>query len=77
MRKNRRFITSPRGGVSHKDSKVTVILLSEKVGHRMKSYGPTALLSLGNRALLEMQVAAIQSVFKNVEIVVCCDFFSA
>ena len=74
MRKRRRHITSPQ----HKDHRIeeliTVILLSEKAGHRMKSYGPTPLIRIGDLTLLDRQVEAIRSVFINFEIIVCAGF---
>jgi choline kinase len=74
MRNNGRFITSPQKNGGRIDDRITVILLSEKVGHRMKSYGPTPLLKLGQRTLLESQISAIKSVFHSVEIIICCGF---
>ena len=77
MRKhNRRFITSPVGSQQQCEDLVTVILLSENSGYRMKSYGPTPLLRLGGTTLLDTQISAIKSVFRNFELILCCGFDS-
>jgi choline kinase len=71
---NSKFIVSPKRGDSRPEELVTVILLSENVGHRMKSYGSTSLLSLGNATVLEHQINAIKSLFVNYEIILCGGF---
>lgn len=53
---------------------VSIVLLSENYGYRMKSCGPIALVKVGNRTLLEHQLEAIKSSFSNYEIVLCCGF---
>jgi choline kinase len=72
----RRFITSPQDGKQVTDELVTVALLSAQAGHRMKSYGPIPLLPLGNKNLLDRQIASIRSVFKIFELIVCVGFGS-
>ena len=57
-----------------KGDKVTIALMSAKPGYRMKSYGPTSLLSIGSHCLLDIQIEAIKAVHKNYEIIVCCVF---
>jgi len=74
--KSTRFITSPRSGASFGDDFVTVILLSDKVGHRMKSYGATPLLSLGRDTILDYQLQAVRSRFSNYEVIICTGFDS-
>ena len=76
MRRNQRFITSPKSGSETVDGMVTVILLSENPGHRMKSYGPPALVRLGELSLLDMQIHTIKSCFKSFEIIICSGFDS-
>lgn len=71
------FITSPRSSEKNKkisEELITVILLSENHGHRMKSYGPISLIKLENKTLLEKQIETIKSCFKNFEIIVCSGF---
>lgn len=53
---------------------VSIILLGENYGYRMKSCGPISLIKVGNKTLLEHQVEAISSSFSNYEIVLCCGF---
>ena len=77
MRKKNRFITSPKITIERaKDSKVTVVLLCDKAGHRMKSYGATSLVKIGTAKLIDMQISSISRVFKYFEIVVCGGFES-
>jgi len=73
MRK-RRYLTSPQHGAPRIEDLVTVVLLSEKAGYRMKSYGPPPLIRVGDSTLLGTQIAAIQSVFMNFELILCAGF---
>jgi choline kinase len=77
MRKRTRHIISPQGDKgdnTRSEELITVILLSEKAGRRMKSYGPTPLIRLGDSTLLDKQIEAIRSVFINYEIIICAGF---
>lgn len=79
MRNKKNFITSPKL-VQQEQAKIlskeliTVVLLSENHGHRMKSYGPISLIKLGNKTLLEKQIETIKSTFANFEIIICSGF---
>lgn len=79
MRDKKTFITSPKAeprgpnGTRTKEF-VTVVLLSENHGHRMKSYGPISLIRIGGKTLIEKQIEAIKSCFVNFEIIVCSGF---
>ena len=53
---------------------VTVILLSENHGHRMKSYGPISLIKVDTETLLQKQIDAIKAVFPRYEIILCSGF---
>jgi len=75
MRDADRFITSPQ----HQDKKtskdlVSIILLGENHGYRMKSYGSISLINIENKTLIEKQVDAIKAVFTNFEIILCSGF---
>lgn len=78
MRNKKNFITSakPNGKQESETIKdlVTIILLSENHGHRMKSYGPISLIKLGGKTLLEKQIESISSTFTNFEIIICSGF---
>ena len=69
-----RFITSPRSQENDAGDLVSVVLLSEKVGYRMKSYGPTSLMKIGKHRIIDIQIQAIKSTFTNFEVVICCGF---
>lgn len=51
---------------------VTIILLSDKFGHRMKSYGPLSLIPILNKRLIDIQIQAMKEVFSNFELILCC-----
>jgi hypothetical protein len=68
-------VSAKRGSGSLNNKKsalITIILLSDKFGHRMKSYGALSLISINNKKLIDIQIEAIKEVFSNFEIVVCC-----
>lgn len=81
MRNKKSFITSPK--VEQQEQAkvpkdlVTIVLLSENHGHRMKSYGPLSLIKLGSKTLLEKQIETIISTFENYEIIICSGFETA
>lgn len=58
----------------NKNDLVSVILLGENHGYRMKSYGPISLIKVGNKTVLEHQVEIITGTFPKVEILLCCGF---
>ena len=57
-----------------KNHLVSVVLLSENYGYRMKSCGPISLVKVGNQTLLEHQLEAINQSFTNYEIILCTGF---
>lgn len=69
-------ITSPKAKktISKNDDLVTVILLCDSPGYRMKSYGPTSLVSIANKKLIDIQIEAIKQTFPNFEIILCIGF---
>lgn len=66
------FITKKNKNVVSK--KVSVILLAENHGNRMKSKGPISLVDTGGKRIIEHQIEAIDSSFKDYEIVLCGGF---
>ena len=78
MRRNTKFITSPRERSSEDriDDFISVVLLSENCGYRMKSYGPIPLLKVGSKCLIDMQIEEIKSVFSDFEVILCSGFGS-
>lgn len=71
------FITSVKqvkGYPLARTQKVSVVLLAENYGYRMKSYGPISLIKVGDKTLLEHQVEAIGAAFINFEIILCSGF---
>lgn len=55
---------------------ITFILLCDMPGNRMKSYGSTSLIELHGKRLIDIQIEAIKTKFKNYEIIICCGFDS-
>mgnify|MGYP001213783157 CR=1 FL=1 len=76
MKHNKKYITSPKHGAKKQERTelVSVILLSENHGYRMKSYGPISLIQVGGKSLLERQIESIQAAFVNFEIILCSGF---
>lgn len=76
MRNKNRFITSPKVGQSSikKTDFVSIILFSENHGYRMKSYGPTPLIEIEGKSLIERQIDSIKATFNNFEIILCSGF---
>jgi choline kinase len=56
--------------------KITIILLYNNDGYRMKSYGPLPLLSISDKKLIDIQLSTIQKHFNNAEILVCVNGYS-
>jgi choline kinase len=75
MKKNK-YITQakPERHEAKRDGQISVILLAENYGYRMKSYGPISLVEVGGKTLLQHQIAAIQSAFTDFEIILCSGF---
>lgn len=76
MKKYNKFITNAKSNDSFqlRDEKITIILLADNYGYRMKSYGPMSLVKFDNKTLIEHQISAISSVFINYEIILCSGF---
>jgi hypothetical protein len=72
-------ITSPKAVKAIKaqqEELITVILLCDSPGYRMKSYGPLPLVSIANQKLIDIQIQAIKNAFVNFEIILCVGFDS-
>ena len=75
MARNNNFLTTPhRVPIEESNDLVTVVLLCENAGHRMKSYGPTPLAKIGSTTLIDLQIASIMRVIKNFELIICGGF---
>lgn len=55
---------------------ITVVLLCDSPGYRMKSYGPLSLIGIGSKKLIDLQISAIKDAFKHFELVLCLGFDS-
>jgi len=53
---------------------ITVVLLCDSPGYRMKSYGPIPLINIANHRLIDLQIKAIKQTFTNYEIILCVGF---
>lgn len=76
MKKSNKFITIAKSNRPSylRDEKITIILLAENYGYRMKSYGPISLIQMDEKTLLEKQLQAISSVFIDFEVILCSGF---
>ena len=54
--------------------KYSIIIVSSTCGRRMKSYGPTPLLKVGNENILSRQIKIIKQLFKYYEIILVGGF---
>lgn len=55
---------------------VTVVILSENHGYRMKSYGSIPLITVKDKTLIQRQIDTIKATLLNYEIIVCAGFES-
>lgn len=53
---------------------ISIVLLCDSPGYRMKSYGPTPLISINGKKLIDLQIEIINKTFNNNEIIVCAGF---
>ena len=74
MRKKSNFITTPKSSLKKDKNFITVVLLSENHGYRMKSKGAIPLVDINGTTLLDRQIKAIKAVFQNFEIILCCGY---
>lgn len=74
--KNTRCTTTTKKDKEPYTGLVSVILLADVPGYRMKSYGPTSLLEVKKIRLIDHQIKAISNAFPNSEIVICTGFES-
>ncbi len=74
--KKKQYVISPRksNGDKKRSELVSILLLSENHGYRMKSYGPISLIKVNGRTLLQHQMEAISSAFINFEVILCAGF---
>lgn len=53
---------------------ITIIILCDLPGYRMKSYGPTSLVKISKKLLIDIQIDYIKKCFPNSEIILCVGF---
>jgi CTP:phosphocholine cytidylyltransferase-like protein len=63
--------TKPR---ESRSKQVSVILLCDNPGYRMKSYGPLSLVTVANSRLIDYQIKSVQQYFPNFELIMCLGF---
>jgi len=79
MRNVTEFITSPKEVKVKFDftKEYTVLLFTESHGYRMKNYGAVQLTKFNGAYLIDHQIKALKSRFKNLKIVLSCGFESS
>jgi choline kinase len=60
--------------VSKSTDLISIVLLCDSPGYRMKSYGPTSLISINGKKLIDLQIEIINRTFSNNEIIICAGF---
>jgi hypothetical protein len=56
------------------DKIISVIILCDLPGYRMKSYGPSSLIQINKKLLIDTQIECITKCFLKYEIIVCTGF---
>jgi|LakMenE01Jun11ns_1017448.scaffolds.fasta_scaffold9935970_4 hypothetical protein len=65
----------PKATVVDAPDLITIVLLCDSPGYRMKSYGALPLIAINEKyKLIDLQIHAIQQAFKNFEIILCIGF---
>ena len=79
MRNVTEFITSPKDGKIKFDfnKHYSIILFTESHGYRMKNHGAVQLTKINGTCLIDHQIKAIKSRFKNFNILLSCGFESS
>ncbi len=57
-------------------SSISVVILCDLPGYRMKSYGPSSLIQINKKLLIDTQIECIIKCFNKYEIIVCTGFDS-
>jgi NDP-sugar pyrophosphorylase family protein len=55
---------------------ISIILICDSPGYRMRSCGPIPLIPIKDKKLIDIQISEIKSFFKNFEIILCVGFDS-
>lgn len=72
----RRKRKSPQTCISDTECLITVVMICDTPGYRMRSYGPPSLISIDGKRLIDHQIAAIKKHIKNPEIILCVGYGS-
>lgn len=74
--KKKRCITSAKAENDQEPSSdlISVVLLCDTPGYRMKSYGAIPLIPFKRKRLIDLQISTISNVFKNFEIIICVGY---
>lgn len=68
-------ITSPKSSDDTiKNELVSVVLLCDTPGYRMKSYGAIPLIPFGRQRLIDIQIQSLKKVFHNFELIICVGY---
>lgn len=76
--KNKTCIISPKANKdkSINEELITIVLLADSPGYRMKSYGAIPLIQFKNKKLIDIQIQQISNTFKNFELIICVGYDS-
>lgn len=76
IKKHKKKLVKPVIEIHKEDTKITIIILCDLPGYRMKSYGPSSLIQINKKLLIDTQIECISRCFPSNEIIVCTGFDS-
>jgi hypothetical protein len=68
------YVTSTKVKEHTFEDLVSVVLLCDSPGYRMKSYGAIPLIPFKTKRLIDLQITSLHNVFKKLEIVLCVGY---
>jgi NDP-sugar pyrophosphorylase family protein len=72
--KHKKKRTKAENPVNAIDELITIVILCDLPGYRMKSYGPTSLVKIDKKLLIDTQLDCLKKCFPNNEIILCVGF---
>ena len=74
MNKQKCVTSIQRSSRSVSNEMVSIILLCDTPGYRMKSYGPMPLIPMQKHRLIDIQINNVKKAFQNFEIILCVGY---
>lgn len=74
VRKGQCVTSAKNNAEKEVEEKITVVLLCDSPGYRMKSYGAIPLIPFRTKRLIDLQISSLKNTFKELEIVLCVGY---